>query len=186
MEQQEKLPIDDMYDKTAVDDETALVPEVAQAMAQRLLEFITQNNLRQNIAHASMGHLMVLCLYLAHIESRPLPPIELTGRERFWLPKDHYVPANLVKSPPSYTFHHGSAAVGGDDAATERGRHCSSSVCLENSAGVTSKDAGRHCYRACFHLGAGNAPASLQISIVRCWFCASPSIRTALPNRAPQ
>ena len=162
------------HDTTASEDQIALRPAVAQAMTDRFVKLITQHSRLESIAGATLEHLMVICLFLVVIESRPPRPTELSGREKYWLHKEGYTPANAVNSPPLPAFIMEALPL----------QLTAQLQSLEDNA--AAEQALRRALNTLTQKPDGIGTASFQMHIV--WRClrAARSIRTALPRRAPQ
>ena len=77
----------------------SLSPAAAKDMVAKFTEFLTDNRLLPRVQHISAGHLMVLCIFHARLSWQKGPPIELTSRDKYWIPKPTYTPASRVQAP---------------------------------------------------------------------------------------
>ena len=77
----------------------SLSPAAAKDMVAKFTEFLTENRLLPRVQHISAGHLMVLCIFHARLSWQKGPPIELTSRDKYWIPKPTYTPASRVQAP---------------------------------------------------------------------------------------
>ena len=80
--------------KTSVHDVT-LSQRTAKAMAESFFKFVQQEHLQQYVSPMSAGQIVVLCIFHSRLSWQKGRPIQLHGRDQYWIPKPVYTPAAL-------------------------------------------------------------------------------------------